>query len=256
MSNPHITERYVGIFVFIGIIATATLILQFGKVGDRFRGGYPITVEFSNAGGLIKGAQVLYAGVLVGKVDSIKLDSKEGGVDVMVNLFEGVQIRNDATFIIKQSGLLGDQNLVIVARSNTAPLFKASDKVRGIDPFDFSEVANQAGDAIKKLNTAIEKLSTDVLNKETIENLKEGIKNLVGLTQKLETTSDRVNAILGDARKGKGTVGKLITDEQLFEELKRLIHNWRVHGLLYREKASERYPTSPKETNTRDNSKD
>ena len=240
-------ERWVGIFVFIGIMVVCGLILFFSKAGDRLRGGFPITVEFNNAGGLIQGAQTLYAGVLVGKVNSIKLNPQSAGVDVEIYLFEGVEIRKDANFLIKQSGLLGDQHIVIVPRSKDAPLVKAGDRVRGIDPFDFSEAANQIGEAIKKLNAAMDKLAADVLNPETIQNLKQGIKNLASLAQKLESNSEHLNAIFKDIQQGQGTIGKLLTDDQLFEEAKRLIHNWRVHGLFHREKSDDRYPTSSKE---------
>jgi phospholipid/cholesterol/gamma-HCH transport system substrate-binding protein len=112
-SDKHV-ERSVGIFVFVGIILTGTLILYFGKVGDRFRGGYGITVEFSNAGGLVKGAQVLYAGVLVGKVHSIELKTDGNGVEVDLTLFKSVRLHENSAFMIKQSGLLGDQHIVVV----------------------------------------------------------------------------------------------------------------------------------------------
>jgi phospholipid/cholesterol/gamma-HCH transport system substrate-binding protein len=246
MTPEKRIERSVGIFVLVGITITATMILYFGKVGDRFRGGYPITVEFGNAGALVKGAQVLYAGVLVGKVHAIELKPDASGVVVDVAMFKSGQIRQDASFLIKQSGLLGDQNIVIVARSNTAPFLKAGDQVRGVDPFDFSEAATQAGDAIRKLNAAIDRLSTDMLTGDGIDNLKRGVKNFADLAQKLQTNSERLNTILNRVEKGDGTVGKLLNDDGLFIELKTLIHNWRVHGLLYREKSSEKYPQPKK----------
>lgn len=238
-SQPQI-ERKVGVFVFVGILVTCGLILHFGKVGDHFRSGYPVTVEFNNAGGLVSGAQVLYSGVLVGRVDSIKLKGDGSGVLAELTLFTGGSIRKDARFLIKQSGLLGDQHIVIVPVSSSAPLLASGDLVRGGDPFDFSEAATQAGEAIRKLNQAIDRFSSEVLAGNTVENLKTGVKNFSELTVKLQASSDRFNSLLRDAQKGKGTVGKLLTDDELFDEMKRLIHNWRVHGLLYRDKSDDR----------------
>jgi len=246
MNSPKTIERQVGIFIFIGIIVTCAMILYFGKAGDRFRGGYPIMVEFSNAGGLVHGGQVFYAGVPVGKIDRVKLRPDNTGVEVELNIFEGVQIRKDAGFLIKQSGLLGDQHIVVVPHTTTAPVLQPGDRVKGSDPFDFSEAATQAGEAIKKLNAAIDKLSSDVLEGETMVDLKQTIKNFSDLIKKLQSNSNRLDDVLARAQKGQGTVGKLLTDDQLFEELKRLIHNWRVHGLLYREKAAIDYPSPPK----------
>lgn len=246
MNAERNVERKVGLFVFLGIVTICTLVIYFGKVGDRFRSGIPITVEFSNAGGLIPGAQVLYSGVLVGKVDHIKLDPDRGGVDVEINLFKEAKIRKDAHFMIKQKGILGDQHVVVVPVSTTEPLLASHDRIRGVDPFDFSDAANQAGEAIRKLNLAIEKLTTEFIQKDSIDNFKRGIKNLADLAEKLEGNSERLNAILKNVQGGKGTVGRLLSDDQLFDEMKRLIHNWRVHGLLYREKSEEQYPAPKK----------
>lgn len=242
MNDERGIQRVVGIFVLAGILVTCGLILHFGKAGDRFRGGYPVTVEFANAGGLVRGAQVLFAGVPVGKVEGIALRPDGSGVDVEVDLFEKTGIRKDARFLIKQSGFLGDKHIVVVPGSPTAPFLASGDRVRGSDPFDFTDAAAQAGEAIRKLNAAVDKLSDVVLDPKTLGDLKSGVHNFSELGGKLQGSADRLNAILARVQKGEGTFGRLVNDSELHEELKRLIHNWRVHGLLYREKADERYP--------------
>ncbi len=253
MSTTTPQERrvstIVGGFVFLGILVTCTLILYFGKVGDHFRQGYSINVAFSNASGLVHGSQVLYSGVLVGKVDKIHLLEKSGGVDVELDMFRGVNIRNDAHFMIKQSGLLGDQHIVVVPSGETAPFLKEGDHVHGNDPFDFSDVASQAGDAVKKLNVAIDKLSTEIIQPETMDNLKRSIKNFAELSKKLDQNAEQLNTILEKTRKGEGTVGRLLTDDRLFEELKKLIHNWRVHGLFHKDDEEEKEPTPERNRN-------
>ncbi|MDD2709574.1 MAG: MlaD family protein [Verrucomicrobiae bacterium] len=248
MSSQTNIERKVGLFVFLGILVVCSLIIHFGKVGDRFRGGFPVQVEFGNAGGLVKGAQVLFAGVLVGKVDRIKLDSENDKVMIEVDLFEGSGVRRDARFMIKQSGLLGDKHIVILQGSRSEPLLKAGDRIRGVDPFDFTDMANQAGDTIRELNKAIRKLSTEIGDKDAIGNISKGIKSFTELTEKLKTNSERLDAILRRVQKGNGTVGKLLTNDGLFEEMTKLVHNWRVYGILHQEKSEQRYP-SPRQTN-------
>ena len=242
MNDERSIQRAVGIFVFAGVLVTCGLILHFGKVGDRFRGGSPITVEFANAGGLVRGAQVLFAGVPVGKVEVIKLRPDGAGVDVEVDLFEKTGIRKDARFLIKQSGFLGDKHIVVIPSSQTAAFLAGGERVRGSDPFDFADAAAQAGEAIRKLNTAVDKFSDAMLDPKTLGDLKSGIRNFSELGGKLQGSADRMNAILARVQKGEGTFGKLVNDAELHDELKRLIHNWRVHGLLYREKGDERYP--------------
>ncbi|MCC7518238.1 MAG: MCE family protein [Verrucomicrobiae bacterium] len=246
MNDERRIQRTVGIFVFVGVLVACSLILHFGKVGDRFRGGYPITVEFANAGGLVRGAQVLFAGVPVGKVGSIRLHENGAGVEVEVDLFDRTGIRDDARFLIKQSGFLGDKHIVVLPVSSTAPLLKGGERLRGTDPFDFTDAAAQAGEAIRKLNTAVDKFSDAMLDAKTLTDLKSGIRSFSELGGKLQGGADRLNVILARVQKGEGTFGKLLNDPELHDELKRLIHNWRVHGLLYREKGDERYPDPKK----------
>jgi phospholipid/cholesterol/gamma-HCH transport system substrate-binding protein len=246
MNDERSIQRTVGIFVFAGILVTCALILHFGKVGDRFRGGSPVTIEFANAGGLVRGAQVLFAGVPVGKVEGIRLRPDGSGVDVDVDLFEKTGIRRDARFLIKQSGFLGDKHIVVLAVSSSAPFLTGGERLRGTDPFDFTDAASQAGEAIRKLNAAVDKFSDAMLDAKTLGDLKAGVRNFSDLGGKLQGSADRLNAILARVQKGEGTFGKLVNDPELHDELKRLVHNWRVHGLLYREKADERYPDPKK----------
>lgn len=248
MNDERGIQRVVGIFVFAGILVTCGLILHFGKVGDRFRGGSPVTVEFANAGGLVRGAQVLFVGVPVGKVEGINLRPDGSGVDVEVGLFEKTGIRRDARFLIKQSGFLGDKHIVVIPTSQTAPFLTGGERVRGSDPFDFTDAAAQAGEAIRKLNTAVDKFSDAMLDPKTLGDLKSAVHNFSDLGGKLQGSADRMNVILARIQKGEGTFGKLVNDTALHDELTRLIHNWRVHGLLYREKEDQRYPDPRKPT--------
>ena len=61
-------EFKVGIFVFVGLAMLAALVVQFGRLGEGFKTYYTITVRFSDAGGLLKGTDVLLAGARIGKV--------------------------------------------------------------------------------------------------------------------------------------------------------------------------------------------
>lgn len=47
--------------------------------------------------------------------------------------------------------------------------------------------------------------------------------------------TERMQKILANLQAGEGTLGQLITDKELHESFKKLIENWRRHGLLYKE---------------------
>jgi phospholipid/cholesterol/gamma-HCH transport system substrate-binding protein len=66
--NPErrTAEIYVGLFLAIGFAVIAVMVVKFGKLGRGFKEFYEITVQFPNASGLVKGADVLMAGARIG----------------------------------------------------------------------------------------------------------------------------------------------------------------------------------------------
>src|SRR4051812_21427086 len=104
-------EIYVGLFLLIGFSVIAVMVVTFGKVGQGLTSYYKITATFPNASGLVNGADVLVAGARVGHVNSAPaLVVKPDGylVKVELSIRADVKIPSDSTFVVNQSGLLGD----------------------------------------------------------------------------------------------------------------------------------------------------
>ena len=66
-------EIKVGLFVLIGLVLLAVLLIQFSKGTSIFRGTYELRLHAVNVGGLKQRAGVLLAGVQVGSVSDIQL---------------------------------------------------------------------------------------------------------------------------------------------------------------------------------------
>ena len=66
-------EIKVGLFVFIGLLVLALLLIQFSKGASLFRNTYTLKLRTQNAGGLKQNAGVLVAGVPVGSVKKSSL---------------------------------------------------------------------------------------------------------------------------------------------------------------------------------------
>ena len=69
----------VGIFVAIGLLAIALMVVYFGRFGESVRGYYRIRVEYPNASGIYKGASVLLAGAKIGSVEKQSGDPARDG---------------------------------------------------------------------------------------------------------------------------------------------------------------------------------
>jgi len=103
-------ETLVGVFVLLGMIAVVFLALKAANLASFSTGPtYVITAKFDNIGGLKVRAPVKSAGVTVGRVTSIALDSRSFQGLVTIELDSRVKFPTDTSAKILTSGLLGDQ---------------------------------------------------------------------------------------------------------------------------------------------------
>jgi len=101
-------EMTVGIFVFLGLVAIAWLALKVGQVGGIGESGYTVTADFDDAGGVRKGSDIMMAGVIIGRVDEVKLTDSDHAT-MILRVHEGVKITEDAFASIRTKGIIGDR---------------------------------------------------------------------------------------------------------------------------------------------------
>ena len=102
-------DLWVGTFVAIGIGAILFLALKVGNlVSFGSVPGYRIEARFDNIGGLKVRAPAKAAGVVVGRVERIRLDPATYQAVVTIKIDHGFQFTTDTIASILTSGLLGE----------------------------------------------------------------------------------------------------------------------------------------------------
>jgi phospholipid/cholesterol/gamma-HCH transport system substrate-binding protein len=192
-------------FFAVCLALLAALVWKFGKYEPLTRNGYEINVVFSSVGGIVQDASVLYGGIKVGTVHSIRLDQTgELKVIVKLSILGDVKIRKDAKFVINQSGLLGDRYVDIIPVSATAEFLKPGDSVEGSSSLDLSEaihsvvdVLHQAAGTIERVDKAIQRIDETVLSRPSLDHIDSALVNIdtvssnaVGLTVSLRGVVD------------------------------------------------------------------
>ncbi|MBV9463440.1 MAG: hypothetical protein JO317_04345, partial [Verrucomicrobiae bacterium] len=132
-----------------------------------------------------------------------------------------------------QSGLLGDMYITILPGTEQAPAAQAGDVLSGTEPIGLADLSHDAQDLLRKLNGIVDKVNKDFLTDETLISLRATLLNLRDLTGRLQTTSGDLNKILGGIKRGQGTVGKLVKDDEVYENLRALSYNLRKGGVLF-----------------------
>lgn len=105
------TEILVGLFVAAGLVALFVLAMKVSNLGDfTDQRGYQVTANFQNIGGLKMRSPVSMAGVRVGRVSDIRLDTNTYDAVVTINMYPQYDmIPMDTSASIYTAGLLGEQ---------------------------------------------------------------------------------------------------------------------------------------------------
>jgi phospholipid/cholesterol/gamma-HCH transport system substrate-binding protein len=276
-------EFKVGAFVFVGLAMLGALVVQFGRLGEGFKTYYTITVRFKDAGGLLKGTDVLLAGARIGKVASGPKLVREGdGVAVPLKIYDYIKIPEGTKFTVGSSGLLGDRfvNVMIPSGPPKAYLPPNADvtgaRETGIDDLTSSggALVNDLRGTVQKIDTTVTRLNQDTLSQANMDNLKASMEHLNEATsalaessKKLDGVIERADSTMGSAKKaadglqnaiadtravlrsatqGKGLVATLLNDQKLANDLHALVSNLRAHGVLfYRDSAAGRQTNPP-----------
>jgi len=107
--NRATIDLWVGIFVTIGFGAIVFLALKVGNLTTlETKPSYRLDANFDNIGGLKLRAPVKAAGVIVGRVESVKLCPKTYEAVVSLRMDNGYQFSKDTIASILTSGLLGE----------------------------------------------------------------------------------------------------------------------------------------------------
>jgi phospholipid/cholesterol/gamma-HCH transport system substrate-binding protein len=103
-------DLWVGAFVVAGIGALVVLAFKVGNLGTyNVSETYELQAYFSNIGGLKPSASVRSAGVLVGRVKDISLDTQRYQAKVTMTIDKRYQYDKDTYAKVLTSGLLGEQ---------------------------------------------------------------------------------------------------------------------------------------------------
>lgn len=227
-------EFKVGLFVLAAIIGLVVFVFSVSDT-SVLKKEKTMRVVFGFANGLKKNAPVRIAGVDEGLVKDIKLffdrtDSKTK-VEVEFWIRKNTQIPSDSVVTVNQLGMMGEKYLEISPGLDTQNFFKSGQTIIGKDPIAQEAISERVMEVSNKLESAIGGINRLISDEQNINSIETTLKNLSSLTGSLD-------GIFYDMREGKGTVGKLLYDERLYDDLQGLTADLKENPwkLLYRPK--------------------
>jgi phospholipid/cholesterol/gamma-HCH transport system substrate-binding protein len=193
-NNNTNYKQKLGLFVFIGLIFLFGIIFLIGRQQNLFSSEIKISTNFQNASGLKVGNVVRFSGITIGTVNEIEIIN-DSTVKVSMNIKEDTKkfIKTDSKASISSEGVIGDKILNISQGSSNLQSIKDGQRIASFEPVEFSDVLASV--------------------KVTAENA--------------EIITDELATLLIEINEGEGTLGRLINDEDIANDLNATLENLR-----------------------------
>lgn len=181
-----------GLFVAGGLALFILAIFIIGRQKNLFNPVFKLTSTFYNVSGLQVGNNIRFSGINVGTVDNIVIIN-DSTVRVYMLVKKEVQkfIKSDCVVAVGSEGLIGDRLLIITQGSSEAPVAKDGQELESKEPVE-----------------------TDAI----MASLQVTAGNAEVISQQLAEIMMKING-------GKGTLGRLIQDSAIAENLNQTIVN-------------------------------
>jgi phospholipid/cholesterol/gamma-HCH transport system substrate-binding protein len=192
--NTH-TQKFkirLGLFIAGGLALFVLAIFIIGKQKNLFNPVFKLTSKFYNVSGLQVGNNIRFSGINVGTVDNITIiNDSTVKVDMLIKKDVQKFIKADCEVAIGSEGLIGDRLLVISQGSNDAPMVREGQYLASAEPVEM--------DAI--------------------------MASLQGTAANAEIISQELAEIMFKVNSGNGTLGRLIQDTSIANNLSQTMVN-------------------------------
>jgi phospholipid/cholesterol/gamma-HCH transport system substrate-binding protein len=180
-------ELKVGIFAIVVIMVLSYMTFKVGGLPMVWEKGYRLYAEFDDISGLDEKSRIKVAGVEGGIVEKISLENGKARLILLIN--PDIKVYENASVILKMSGLLGDRYISLSTGSADRPVLNNGDTIVNTLPAaDVGALTNQLTTAAMYITDLARSLQ-DIMGATEREAVRESIHNLRAVTMHLKEIS-------------------------------------------------------------------
>jgi phospholipid/cholesterol/gamma-HCH transport system substrate-binding protein len=243
--SPAKLEVKVGIFVASGILAMIVAIILLGGDKSLFTKYTHLKVHFSEVQGLFPGSVVSLAGVPVGNVEKIDFGAADSKLEVTlkINNHFATRLVQGTSAEIRTQGALGDKYIYLVPGESGSQILTENSVIPSTET-DFMKMLTSREDGVARVVDLIKELHIFVASINAGGKTSEVMVNIAEASGKLKKTLGQIDGLVTDLRgeipgnkklqqslltlssildkidQGKGTLGQLINDPSVHQNLK------------------------------------
>ncbi|MCK5878244.1 MAG: MCE family protein [Holophagae bacterium] len=215
------SERKVGFFFLVALVAVAFLIMKTGQFQFFQKGGvYTLQAVLNTATGLNKDSDIRLAGVKIGKVLSVGL--KDGKAVITMEINKDVQLPEGSRVKVVAKGILGDKYVEILPGSQ-ASLVKAGETLNSEDAVSMDDIMGivySVAKDLKKISTSLSRTVGTDKGEEQIANILESIDRITSDLREItarnkdnfSTSIDNIKSFTGDLKKDIPVLARKLDD--------------------------------------------
>lgn len=189
------SEVKVGAFTLAGAAILAGMISFMGAFNFGSK-TYDLSITYDDAQGLLKGAEIRYAGVHVGVVKDIQVAGNKAVILAKIN--EDIKFPVGADFTIGSDGVMGERFVSVMPPKEMLHGYIAKgSSVNGASGGSMDSFLVQSTALLDKVSGIVEHLDKILTNEELQKSLKEGTANLTEVTDNLKGITENLRGITG-----------------------------------------------------------
>jgi phospholipid/cholesterol/gamma-HCH transport system substrate-binding protein len=208
----------VGLFFLLGVALVWVTFetLSDGKIFEEHT--HTLIAGFNDLKQLKTGDEVRLAGVKVGSVEKTRLAGRRA--EAVLEIDPKVPIAVDATASIVMSGLIGGNYVSIDMGSPGAPTLPDGAEIKTLETADLNTLMTEIGGLGKQLQDSLGSFSRALNGDSKGGGIIQKLDKLVtDNSARVDATMSNLQDITGKINRGEGTLGKLVNDPKLHDEL-------------------------------------
>lgn len=250
MKTTQEHMKSVGIFVTLGIVIVCLSIFFIGG-SELFKSQSSLRAHFPQIQGLTTGSVVSLSGIKIGNITEISFIPNQSSVEVIMSIEKtfSSKITTGSHIEIRTQGALGDKYLFITPGPINNPPVPEGDILPTAPNTDILSVLSEKGDRAATIfeilddlhkitkSLALENrmakipLQTEIALKQLTLFLNEATETMQDLrgtnspdsNSKLTSVINKLDKVLGKIERGEGSLGALINDTTIHDQLKALL---------------------------------
>ncbi|GAB5559478.1 MAG: MlaD family protein [Synoicihabitans sp.] len=217
MNNAQMSAR-VGLFFLLGLALIWITHESLGNSKLDEAKAYELTARFATIKELKPGDDVRLAGVAIGAVKETRLNGRHA--EVVMQITNGIEVPADAVATIAMSGLLGSNYVSLTLGTASAEALTPNSTLRSEDTPDLNTVISQVGEIGRKVEQALTQFTGALGTDGSEDGLMSKLNAMLDENrQKVDTITTNLEIVTTRLKDGEGTIGKLLTEEDGYNEL-------------------------------------